>query len=138
MIVTQCPTQAAPTQPLRGTSTRTNFKRIPWTRYRAAKPGFPAEGRSVQLQTYVDANGPKRRSIILLGTVTEISGSDLMDDIRSIIQITYPSDMFEFAEALSNHLEYALSNSHCTTIVSELTNSEGTHRGEIVVSFGPH
>jgi hypothetical protein len=130
-------TLAAPTQPLSGASTRTNFKRIAWTRYRAAKPGIPAEGRSIQLQTFVDANGPRRRRINMKATVTEVSVSDLMDDIRSIIQITYPSDMLEFAEAFSKHLEYALSNSHCTTIVSGLKDSGGTCRGGIVISFGP-
>ena len=41
------------------------------------------------------------------GTVTETSVSDPIDEIRSVIRITYPSDMFEFAEALSKHLEYA-------------------------------
>jgi hypothetical protein len=136
-IMTLYPTQAAPTQPLRGTSTRTNFERIAWTRYRAAKPGIPAEGRSIQLQTFVDANGPRRRSINIKGTVTEMSVSDLMDEIRSITQITYSSDVFEFAEAFSKHLEYGLSNSHCTTIVSGLKDSGGTYRGEIVIPFGP-
>ena len=131
------PTQAAPTQPLRGISTRTDFKRIAWTRYRVAKPGVPAEGRSIHLQTFVDANGPKRRGINMVGTVTEISVSDLMDEIRVIIRISYPSDMFEFSEALSKNLEHALSNSHCTTIVSGLKDSGGTYRGEIVISFGP-
>ena len=135
--MTLYPTQAAPTQPLGGTSTRTNFERIAWTRYRAAKPGIPAEGRSIQLQTFVDANGPRRRSISMEGTVTEISVFDLMDEIRSIIRITYRSEMFEFAEALSKDLEYALSNSHCTTIVSGLKDSGGTYRGELVISFGP-
>lgn len=137
MIMTLCPTQAAPSQPLRGTSTRTNFKRIPWTRHRAARRGVPAEGRSIHLQTYVDANGPKRRSINMEGTVTGISVSDLTDEIRSIIQIIYPSDKFELAEALSKHLEYALSNSHRMTIVMQLNDSEGTYRGELILSFGP-
>ena len=137
VIMTLDPTQAAPAEPLRGTSTRTNFKRIAWTRYRAAKPGIPAEGRSIHLQTFVDANGPRRRSINMKGTVTEMSVSDLMDEIRSIIQITYPSDRLEFAKALSMHLEYALSNSHCVTIVCGLKDSGGTYRGEIVISFGP-
>jgi hypothetical protein len=137
MIMSLDPTQAAPTQPLRGTSTRTEFKRIAWTRYRAAKPGIPAEGRSIRLQTFVDVNAPRRRSINMVGTVTETSVSDLMDDIRSIIQSTYPSDMFEFAEALSMQLEYALSKSHCTTIVSALTDSKGAYRGDLVISFGP-
>jgi hypothetical protein len=138
MIMTLDLTQAAPTQPLRGTSIRTNCKRIAWTRIRrSAKPGIPAEGRSIHLQTFFDANGPRRRSINMKGTVTEMSVSDLMDEIRSITQITYSSDMFEFAEALSTHLEYALSNSHCTTIVSGLKDSGGTYRGEIVISFGP-
>ena len=71
------------------------------------------------------------------GTVTEMSVSDLMDEIRSIIQFTYSSDTFEFVEAFSKHLEYALSNSHCTAIVSGLKDSGGTCRGEIVISFGP-
>lgn len=137
MIMTLDSTQAAPTQPLRGTSTRTNFKRIAWTRYRAAKRGVPAEGRSIHLQTFVDANGPRRRSINMEGTVTEVSVSDLMDEIRSITQITYSSDMLEFAEAFSKHLGYALSNSHCTTIVSGLKDAEGTYRGELVISLGP-
>lgn len=138
IIMALNPTQAAPTQPLRGTSTRTIFKRITWTRYSAAKPGFPAEGRSIHLQTFVDANGPKRRSINIVGTMTETSVSDLMDEIRSITRITYPSDMFEFAEALSRRLEHGLSNSHRTTIVSGLKDSEGIYRGDLVISFGPH
>lgn len=71
------------------------------------------------------------------GTVTEISVFDLMDEIRSIIRITYRSEMFEFAEAFSKDLEYALSNSHCTTIVSGLKNSEGADRGILAISFGP-
>ncbi len=137
MVMTLYPTQAAPAQSLRGTSTRTNFKRIAWTRYRAAKPGIPAEGRSIQLQTFVDANGPRRRSINIKGVVMEMSVSDLMDEIRFITQITYSSDMFEFAETFSKHLEYALSNSHRTTIVSGLKDSGGTYRGEIAISFGP-
>lgn len=117
------------------TSTRTNF--IAWTRYRAAGRGVRAEGRSIHLQTYVDANGPKRRSINMEGALAEISVSDLTDEIRSIIQITYPSDKFELAEALSKHLGYALSNSHRMTIVIQLNDSEGTYRGELVLSFGP-
>ena len=138
MIMTLDLTQAAPAEPLGGSSTRTNSKRIAWTRIRrSAKPGFPAEGRSIHLQTFVDARGPKRQSISMEGTVTEISVFDLMDEIRSIIRITYSSDMFEFAEAFSKHLEYALSNSHCTTIGSGLKDSGGTYRGEIVISFGP-
>ena len=71
------------------------------------------------------------------GTVTETSVFDLMDEIRSITRINYPSDMLEFGEAFSKELEYALSNSHCTTIVSGLKDSGGTCRGEIVISFGP-
>ena len=135
--MTRYPTEAAPAQPLGGTFAHTNFKRIAWTRYRAAKPGIPAEGRSIHLQTFVDANGPRRRSINMKGTVTELSVFDLMDEIRSIIRITYSSDRFEFAEAFSKHLEYALSKSHCTTIGSGLKDSGGTYRGEIVISFGP-
>ena len=45
--------------------------------------------------------------------------------------------MLEFAEAFSKQLEYALSNSHCTTIVSGLKDFGGTYRGEVVISFGP-
>jgi hypothetical protein len=72
------------------------------------------------------------------GKAYRVERSDtLMDEIRSITQITYSSDVFEFAEAFSKHLEYALSNSHCTTIVSGLKDSGGTYRGEIVISFGP-
>jgi hypothetical protein len=135
MIMTLDLTQAAPTEPLRGTST---CKRIAWTRSRgSAKPGFPAEGRSIHLQTFVDANGPKRRSINMEGIVTETSVPDLMDEIRSITQIAYPSDMLEFDEAFSKYLESALSQSHCTTIVSGLKDSGGTYRGELVLSFGP-
>ena len=137
MITTLDSTQAALIQPLRGTSTRPVFKRIAWSRYRAAIPGIPAEGRSVHLQTFVDANGPKRRGINMEGTVTEVPISDLMDEIRSIIRIAYSPDILEFAEAFSKQLEYALSNSHCTTIVSGLKDSRGTCRGEIVISFGP-
>ena len=137
MIITLDPTHAAPTQPLRGTFTRTNFKRIAWRRYRAAKPGCRAEGRSIHLETFVDANGPKCRSISIEGTVTEISVFDLMDEIRSIIRITYRSERFEFTEAFSKDLEYALSNSHRTTIVSGLKNSEGADRGVVAISFGP-
>jgi hypothetical protein len=136
MIMTLDLAQAAPAEPLGGTSICTNFQRIAWARYRAARPGCRAEGRSIQLQTFVDANGPRRRRINRKGTVTEISGSHLMGEIRSLIQITYPSDMFEFDEDFSRHLEYALSTSHCTTIVSGLKDSGGTYRGEIVVSFG--
>jgi hypothetical protein len=135
MIMALDPTQAAT---LPGTSTRTNFKRIEWTRAGAVKPGRLAVGRSIHLQTFVESIGPRRRSINMVGTVTETSVSDLMDDIRSIIQSTYPSDMFEFAEALSMQLEYALSKSHCTTIVNALKDSEGTCHGELVISFGPH
>lgn len=137
MFMTLDPTQAAPAQPLRGNSTRTIFKRIAWSRYRAAKQVTPADGRSIHLQTIVDANGPKRRSINMQGTVEEISVSDLMDEIRSITRISYPSDNFELADVFSKHLEYALSNSHCTTIVSGLKDSGGTYRGELVVSLGP-
>ena len=133
MIMTLDLTQGAPSQPLRGTS----FKRIARTRYRVTKLGVPAEGRWIHLQTFVDANGPKRRSINMVGIVTETSVSDLMDEIRSTTQITYSSDMFEFFEAFSKHLEYALSNSHCVTIVCGLKDSGGTYRGEIVISFGP-
>lgn len=127
----------SPTQPLRGNSTRTIFKRVAWTRYRAAKPGVPAEGRSIHLQTFVDARGPKGRNISMEGTVTEMSAFDLMDEIRSIIRITYRSEMCEFAEAFTRDLEYALSNSHCTTIVSGLNDSEGACRGVIAISFSP-
>ena len=127
----------SPTQPLQGNPTRTIFKRVAWKRYRAAKQGVPAEGRSIHLQTFVDANGPKRRGINMEGTVTEMSVSDLMDEIRSITQITYPSDMLELDETFSKHLEYALSNSHCTTIVNGLKDSGGTCRGVIAISFGP-
>jgi hypothetical protein len=102
----------------------------------SVKPGRPAVGRSIHLQTFVEAIG-QRGSINMEGTVTETSVSDLMDEIRSITQITYSSDVFEFAEAFSKHLEYGLSNSHCTTIVSGLKDSGGTYRGEIVISFGP-
>jgi hypothetical protein len=137
MIMTLDLTQGAPTQPLPGTSTRTNFKRIAWSRYRAAQPGIPAEGRSIHLQTFVHANGPKRRGITMQGAVTETSVSDVMDEIRSITEIHYPSDMLEVDEAFSKHLEYALSNSHRTTIVTGLRDSGGTYRGEIVISFGP-
>lgn len=134
MIMALDPTQAAP---LPGTSTRTNFKRIEWTRARAVKPGRPAVGRSIHLQTFVEATGPKRRSTNMEGIVTETSASALMDEIRSIIQITYPSDSLECAEGLSMHLEYALSTFHCTTIVSALKDSDATYRGELVISFGP-
>ena len=137
MIMTLDLTQAAPTQPLRGTFIHTNFKRIAWMRCRAANPGIPAEGRSIHLQTFVDANGPKRRSISMAGTVTETSVSHLMDEIRSLIQITYPSDVFEFDEDFSKHLEYALSNCHWTTLVNGLKDSKGTYRGELAISFGP-
>ena len=138
MTLTLDLTQAAPIEPRRETSTGTNFKRIAWTRIRhSAKPGVPAEGRSIRLQTFVDANGPKRRSINLQAIVTETSVSDLMDEIRSIIRINYPSDMLEFDEAFSKDLEYALSNSHFTTMVSGLKNSEGADRGFLAISFGP-
>ena len=137
MIMTLDLNQAAPAEPPGGTSTRTNFKRIAWTRYRAMKPGWRAERRSIQLQTFVDANGPKCRSISIEGTVTEISVFDLMDEIRSIIRINYRSEMFEFAGAFSKDIEYALSHSHCTTIVSGLKNSEGADRGVVAISFGP-
>ena len=69
--------------------------------------------------------------------MTGISVFDLMDEIRAIIRITYRSEMFEFAEALSKNLESALSNSHCTAIVSGLKDSGGTCRGDIVISLGP-
>ena len=87
-------------------------------------------------QTFVDTNGPKRRSTHMVGTVTETSVFDLMDQIRSIIQINYPSDMLEFDEAFSKDLEYALSNSHRTTMVSGLKDSEGADRGFLAISFG--
>jgi hypothetical protein len=101
----------------------------------SVKPGRPAVGRSIHLQTFVEAIG-QRGSINMEGTVTETSVSDLMDEIRSIIQITYPSDRLEFAGALSRHLEYALGTSHCTTVVSALKDSKGDYRGELVISFG--
>lgn len=106
-------------------------------RREAAESGVPSEGRSICLQTFVHANGSKRRGINMEGAVTETSGSDLMDDIRSITQINCASDMLEFDEAFSKDLEYALSNSHCTTIVSGLKDVKVTCCGEIVVSFGP-
>ena len=138
MTLTLDLTQAAPIEPRRETSTGTNFKRIAWTRIRhSAKPGVPAEGRSIRLQTFVGANGPKYRSISMEGAVTEISAFDLMDEIRSIIRINYPSDMFEFDEPFSKDLEYALSSSHRTTMVSGLKNSEGADRGFLAISFGP-
>ena len=72
------------------------------------------------------------------GTVTETSVSDPIDEIRSVIRITYPSDMFEFAEALSKHLEYAPLQLPLHDHRERIEDSEGAYRGELVIPFGPH